>query len=91
LQRLHPSQQVITFIISSTRQHKLVGDTAVAQECATMIESLQWETAELRDTLVDLARKQDQQLLAFYRSLKGFPSSFINVASKYAKYSKNKK
>ncbi|KAI3644786.1 hypothetical protein MP228_010950 [Amoeboaphelidium protococcarum] len=70
--------------------NKLSSDAQAAVDCAAFIESLKWESTELKDALVDLAKKQDSQLIAFYRSLKGFPSSFINVASKYVKYSKKK-
>jgi hypothetical protein len=66
-------------------------DAQTAADCAALIESLQWESPELKDALIELAKKQDQQLIAFYRSLKGFPGSFSNVAAKYAKYSKAKK
>jgi hypothetical protein len=66
-------------------------DGVTAQECVELIESQQWESSDVKKSLIELARKQDQQLLAFYRSLKGFPSSFINVATKYVKVSKTKK
>lgn len=66
-------------------------DAATAAECVAFIEGLQWESVELRDNLVELAKKHDHQLIAFYKSLKGFPSSFINVAAKYVKYSSKPK
>lgn len=62
-----------------------------AQECVELIESLTWESNDVKQSLIELARKQDQQLIAFYRSLKGFPSSFINVATKYVKVAKQPK
>lgn len=68
-----------------------VVDPSIINDCVAFVESLQWESPELKEILLDLAKKQDQQLIAFYKSLKGFPSSFMNVASKYAKYSKTKK
>eukprot|EP00158_Paraphelidium_tribonemae_P006486 Partr_v1_DN27841_c1_g1_i4_m22986 putative sarcolemma associated protein len=61
-----------------------VSQTTVS-DCVAFIESLQWESTEMKDSLVEMVRRQDNQLLAFYKSLRGFPSSFMNVASKYAK------
>jgi hypothetical protein len=63
----------------------------IGAECAAFIESLTWESQEVKETLLELAGKQDQQLIASYRSLKLFPGSFINVASRCAKYLKSKK
>lgn len=57
-------------------------------DCLTFIEGLTWESHEFKEEVLEVARRHDQQLLAFYRSLKGIPSSFIKVATKYVKYSK---
>lgn len=76
--------------VAATAGDAAASDAQAAIDCVALIESLTWETAELKDALLELARKQDSQLLAFYRSLKGFPSSFVNVASKYAKFSRKK-
>ena len=64
-------------------------NVVVFQDCKAFVESLPWETDILKDTVIELANKQDQQILAFYKSLKGFPTSFVNVASKYARSSQS--
>lgn len=59
-------------------------------DCLEFIDSLRWESDSVKDTLKELANKKDKQLMAFYRSLKSYPSSFVNVTSKYVQVSKNK-
>jgi hypothetical protein len=59
-------------------------------ECVSFIERLNYESEELKKSIAQLAQNQDAQILAFYRSLKKFPDSFVNVTSKYVKYAKGK-
>ena len=60
------------------------GDVDVG--CLNFIDAQTWESKELKQTVINLAKNQDVQLMAFYRSLGQFPSSFVNVVSKYAKF-----
>ena len=61
-------------------------DQGETEECKAFINAITWESPDYKRKLLLLTERRDPQLLSLYRSLKGFKSSFITVATKHVKY-----
>jgi hypothetical protein len=61
---------------------------ALVNACIVLIESQTWESPEVKQTLLQLAKDQDSQLLALSKTLKNQSFSFVSVATKYARLRK---